>query len=144
MPHIIVINDNIELLEMLRELLANAGYSVAVYTSPARAITDLGRSKPALIVVDWIFGGEHLGMQLIQRLKLRPSTAAIPLLICTAAVRPVQESADFLRGKGIGMLFKPFTFDELLAAITDTIARGNRAAEHSTGSQKAARDGEMD
>ena len=98
-----------------------------MYTSPALAVVVFGQVRPDVIILDWIFGQEDLGMQLLQRLKLRPSTVSIPVLVCTAAVRQVQYVASFLQSKDVAVIFKPFTVDELLSAITTALQRDNSA-----------------
>ena len=67
-------------------------------------------------------------MQLLQRLKLRPSTAAIPVIVCTAAVRHIQAIESFLQTKDVVVIFKPFTVEELLAAITTALKKDDQEA----------------
>ncbi len=125
---IMAINDSQEILDMLGEILTDEGYEVSLHTSPALATVNLGDVKPDVIILDWLFGREDLGMQLLQRLKLRPSTATIPVIVCTAAVRHIQEIESYLQTKEVAVIFKPFTVEELLAAITTALKNDDQEA----------------
>ncbi len=125
---IMAIDDSQEILDMLGALLTDEGYEVSLYTSPALATVNLGDIKPDVIILDWLFGREDLGMQLLQRFKLRPSTAAIPVIVCTAAVRHIQEIETFLQTKDVVVIFKPFTVEELLSAITTALKKDEKEA----------------
>ncbi len=73
--------------------------------------------KPDLIVLDYMVGGEGLGWQLLQLLKMDRSTTTIPVIICTAAVRQVEELQGHLLDMGVAVVLKPFNIDRLLAEI---------------------------
>ncbi len=118
---IMVINDSEEILEMIRELLTAEGYGVTTYTAPDLAVAHFPNDKPDAIILDWLFGREDRGMQMLQRLKLRPATATIPIIICTAAAPRVQEVEGFLQAKGVRVVYKPFAVEELLTALDEAL-----------------------
>jgi DNA-binding response OmpR family regulator len=118
---IMVINDSEEILEMIRQLLTDEGYSVTTYTAPDLAVAHFPNDKPDAIILDWLFGREDRGMQMLQRLKLRPATASIPIIVCTAAMRRVQEVESFLQAKGVRVVYKPFAVEELLTALSEAL-----------------------
>ena len=125
--HIMAINDSPEILDVLHDILTDEGYEVKGYLAPDLAIVNLGNIKPDLIILDWLFGQEYRGMQMLQRLKLHPSTKNIPVLVCTASVRAVQEIADYLQGKGVTVIFKPFGADELVETVDKALQGSQRA-----------------
>ncbi len=114
---IMVINDTQEILELFDELLREEGYEVVLYSQAIQDMAEIERIKPDLIIIDYIFGGEKTGWQMVQKLRMRRTTAKIPLIICTAAIREVREIEGFLRMKGITLVPKPFDIDDLLGAV---------------------------
>ncbi len=133
--HIMTIDDSPEILDMLEAILTEEGYEVSRYLAPDLAVANLGERRPDLIILDWLFGSEERGMQMLQRLKLHPSTARIPVLVCTASVQQVREIHDYLEAKGVIVIFKPFAVDELLSAIT--AALGARSTRETRASDSA-------
>lgn len=118
---IMAIDDDEDILQLLRDLLTDEGYDVATYTSPELAVMHLGDRRPDVVILDWLFGQEGRGMQLLQRFKLRPSTARLPIIVCTAAKPTVQEIEGALQARGVSVVYKPFMIEELLAAVQAAI-----------------------
>jgi CheY-like chemotaxis protein len=54
------------------------------------------------------------GWALLDMLYLDPETRAIPVILCSAATRQVQEASASFAGKGIIWLEKPFELETLL------------------------------
>lgn len=126
---IMVINDTQEILELFDELLKEEGYEVLLYSQAIQDTTQIERLKPDLIIIDYIIGGEKIGWQMVQKLRMRRATAKIPLIICTAAIKEVREIEGFLRMKGIGLVPKPFDIDDLLEAVQTALrVAGDSAA----------------
>jgi DNA-binding response OmpR family regulator len=115
------INDNQDILQMLQDVLTYEGYEFAGQRDPEFAVDDLDRFKPDLIILDWLFGREGRGMELLELMKLHPATSATPVLVCSAATNTVQEVEDSLRAKGIGVLYKPFQLADLVGAIRNLL-----------------------
>jgi DNA-binding response OmpR family regulator len=114
---ILDINDTQEILELFQEILTEEGYEVVVYSYAIHDMEEIERQKPDVIIVDYIFGTEKLGWQLLQKLKMTRATAHIPVIVCTAAVREVRDIEGFLLDKGVTLLPKPFDVDDPLLAI---------------------------
>jgi len=62
-------------------------------------------------------GREGVGWEFLQLLRMEDSTAAVPVLICTTAVKLVQEIAGYLATKQVTMLRKPFESRDLVNAV---------------------------
>jgi DNA-binding response OmpR family regulator len=114
---IMVINDTQEILELFDDLLTEEGFEVVLYSFGIRDLSEVQRVRPDLIILDLVFGGEDVGWQMLQKLKMSRSTAKIPVIVCTAAVKSAQEMEGYLKSKGIGLVLKPFDIDDLLAAV---------------------------
>jgi DNA-binding response OmpR family regulator len=116
-----VVNDTQEILDLFREILTDEGYEVALYSYAIQDLDEVERVKPDLIILDYIFNQEQIGWQMLQKLKMRRSTEAIPVIVCTAAVRQAHEMEGYLQSKGVGLVLKPFHIDDLLRAITTAL-----------------------
>jgi CheY-like chemotaxis protein len=120
-PHILIINDTQEILDLMRELLEEEGYRVTT----SLALLDIDKVKalgPDIIVQDLLFEGtQELGWKFLTLVRLDPALARIPLVLCTAAVRTVNDPvmAEQLDQKGIRVVLKPFTIEDLLTTLND-------------------------
>lgn len=114
---ILVMNDSQETLELFRELLEEEGYEVVLYTYAPQELNEVERVQPDLIILDLMFGAENLGWQLLQKLKMRRSTAMIPVLICTAVTRRERELESYLRAHGVTLIAKPFDIDVFIRIV---------------------------
>jgi CheY-like chemotaxis protein len=74
-------------------------------------------------VLDYMWANEDSGWSLLQMLRMDPRIAEIPIVLCTAARREVEEIADHLREMDVRVVLKPFAIDTLLAAVTEGLAR---------------------
>lgn len=122
-PHVLIINDTQEILDLMQELLEEEGYRVT--TSVALLdITKVKTLAPDVIVQDLLFEGMHeTGWKFLTLVRLDPELARIPLVLCTAAVRTVTdpEMAEQLNQKGIRVVLKPFLVEDLLTALRETL-----------------------
>jgi DNA-binding response OmpR family regulator len=121
--HILVVNDTQDILDMFQELLEGEGYEVTLSSFPTKKIKEIEQIKPDLIILDYIFQGEKEGWQMLQLLKMQPSTAKIPVIICTAAERVVREQEGHLNAQGVHVIYKPFEIDALLDLIENALQK---------------------
>ena len=121
MARILVINDTQELLEMFRLLLEQEDHEVVLSGLPILKVSEVEQIRPGLIILDIIFGDQKTGWQMLQMLKMKRSTASIPIIVCTAALREVQEQEGYLISQGIRVLYKPFDIDNLLTLIDQAL-----------------------
>jgi DNA-binding response OmpR family regulator len=123
-PHVLVINDERDILALFRELLEEEGYRVSTLTYPVAELGDIQILAPDLLILDMLFGGEDRGWQFLQQLRLTRATAGLPVIVCTAATRLVRDVQDYLSGMGIGVVLKPFDIDPFLAEVRRRLAQG--------------------
>lgn len=123
-PHILVIDDSQEILDLLAELLAEEGYRVTT----SQAHMNLERLKtlaPDAIVQDLLFAGTQLeGWRFLTLVRLDPELCRIPLVLCTAAVQTVKdpEMAAQLKQLGVRVVLKPFDIARLLSVLAELLA----------------------
>ncbi len=118
---ILVVNDTQEILQMFRDLLEDAGYEVALLSYAPTEMAEVQRINPDLIILDLIFGSEQLGMQLLDKLKMKRETAAIPVIICSAAIILLRDIEGYLKAHGVAIVPKPFDIDVLLETVKQSL-----------------------
>jgi CheY-like chemotaxis protein len=131
-PTVLVINDTPEILDLFQDLLGEEGFNVV----PDRFTLEVGlllkrveELRPDLIVLDYIIGREDLGWQFLQLLKLERATRDVPVIICTGAVRQVQEMEAQLDKMGVAVVLKPFDIDHLIGVINKVLAAAAEQAD---------------
>ena len=122
-PHVLVINDTQEILDLMQELLEDEGYRVTT----SLALLDIARVKahaPDIIIQDLLFEGtQEEGWKFLTLVRLDPELARVPVVLCTAAVRTVNEPemAEQLNRKGVRVVLKPFTIEDLLTTLSEVL-----------------------
>jgi CheY-like chemotaxis protein len=120
--HVVVVNDTEEILDLFEDILGALGHRVTRLTYAPRDSATIADLRPDLVVVDFVLGGrEFLGWQLIQKLRMRRDTEAVPIIACTAAVREVHEMEGQLAQANVKVVFKPFRVDDLERAVAEAL-----------------------
>src|SRR5438067_1814391 len=114
---ILVVNDTQEILELFRMILEGEGYEVILSGFPIQQISDVEQINPDLIILDFVFGDQKDGWQMLQMLRMQRSTETIPVIVCTAALDMVREQEGYLVSQGVHLIFKPFDIDHLLSNV---------------------------
>ena len=125
--HILVVDDEPDLLELVHYTLTRAGYQVCCVKSGEEALTQVETRPPDLIVLDLMLPGMD-GLEICQRLKRTSQTAAIPIVMLTAR----SAEADVVTGLELGAddyLTKPFSPRVLSARVKAVLRRQQMADE---------------
>ncbi len=112
---ILIIDDQRSIVELISQVLHDAGYQVEGCTDPRQALAMVASFRPDGIMLDLMMP-EVDGLTLLQSLRRNPATERLPVLVCTAAVLGRSETRLF-RDMGIGVLPKPFDLDELTPSV---------------------------
>lgn len=118
---IMVVEDEEPLGVLLRYNLEAEGYQVEVITRGDEAEIRLQENVPDLLVLDWMVPAVS-GIELCRRLRMRPETERLPVIMLTAR----GEETDRVRGLSTGAddyLVKPFSTPEFLARIKALLRR---------------------
>ncbi len=118
LPHILVVDDDDRLRELLRKFLHESGFLVATAFDAADARAKLVSLEFDLIVLDVMMPGES-GLEFCQELR-RKST--VPILMLTAMGEPEDRIVGLERGVD-DYLGKPFEPRELLLRIRSILRR---------------------
>ena len=117
-PRALVVNDTQEILELFEEILDEMDYEAVLMSYAPRELERIREVAPDLIILDFLMGDrELLGWQLLQKLKMDRRLDAIPVIVCTAAVKAVSEQQGYLTEQGVTVVLKPFNVDQLEEAI---------------------------
>jgi CheY-like chemotaxis protein len=116
--HILVVNDTEEIVELFRDIIEGMGHRVSAMTFAPEDLEKVRKAAPDLAILDLLIGAEGQGWQLVQKMRMSPDTADIPIIVCTAAVATVREQEGWLLQNGVKVVLKPFNVDDLELAIT--------------------------
>ena len=119
--HVLVVDDEPDLLELVQYNLAAAGYNVTCVSSGEEALAAMGSVRPELVILDVLLPGMD-GLDVCKTLKGDTQTSAIPIVMLTAR----GDEADIVTGLEVGAddyITKPFSPRELLARIKAALRR---------------------
>lgn len=105
---IVVVNDDLAYLELMRDFLQEHDFEVAVMTEPDVTLGRIKEHNPHLVIIDLIFGKEPNGWLILQHMNFDPRMKSVPVLMCSAAVEQMQARAPEFAGPLIDFLEKPF------------------------------------
>ena len=126
MAKILVIDDNVDLLETIRQILAlRGGHQVVVSAEGTDGLAKAVADPPDLAIVDVMMPGVS-GYEICRQLRANPRTASVPIIVFTARGQPVDRQAAMDVGADDYMA-KPVPMKELLERVNDLLAK--RAAE---------------
>jgi two-component system, OmpR family, phosphate regulon response regulator PhoB len=136
---IMIVEDEEPLTLLLRYNLEAEGYAVDSAARGDEAEVKLKEAAPDLVVLDWMLPGMS-GIELCRRLRARPETERLPIIMLTAR----GEESERIRGLATGAddyIVKPFSVPELVARIRALL---RRARPERVASKLAAGDLELD
>ena len=123
MRHILVIDDDIHVGDLLQEALEREGYRVSRAYSGTEALMALDRARPDLILLDLTLPG-------LSGEEVLPRLAGIPVIVVSARA-DVDSKTALLLGGAADYVTKPFVLRELLARVAvrlrEAAARGDGA-----------------
>ncbi len=122
MQHLVmVIEDEEALALMLRYNLEKEGYLAAVESRGSKAIAEIEKNHPSVILLDWMLP-EMSGVEICKLLRSKPDIKNIPVIMLTAK----GEEEDKIKGLSAGAddyVTKPFSIPELMARVKSQLRR---------------------
>lgn len=119
--HILVVDDEDDILELVRYNLAKAGYKVTTVASGEDAIKNARSKLPDLVLLDLMLPGVD-GLEVCNTLRRDQRTANIPIVMLTAR----GDEADIVTGLELGAddyITKPFSPRVMLARVKAVLRR---------------------
>lgn len=120
-PVVLVADDDEDILSLLGLRLERAGYDVVTAKDGIDALEAVEGRTPDIAIVD-VMMPRMDGHELIRRLRARPETESIPILVLTAAVQDRVAAASAAAGADAHMR-KPFSPRELVARLDELLGR---------------------
>ncbi|HAD82435.1 MAG: hypothetical protein A2509_08645 [Candidatus Edwardsbacteria bacterium RIFOXYD12_FULL_50_11] len=122
---ILAVDDEEDILGLVKMVLEEAGYSVITALSGHQALQMLYHAKPDLILLD-IMMPELDGMELIKILKIMDFSSTIPIAMLTAKTDFGDRMAA-IKENAVDYICKPFSPPELVKRVKDILSdRSNK------------------
>ena len=115
MKHILIIDDDVHIGDMLEEILSREGYRVSRAYSGTEALLVISSHTPDLVLLDLMLPG-------LSGEEVLPQIKGIPVIVVSAKT-DMQNKVDLLLGGAADYITKPFDIPELLARITVALRR---------------------
>jgi two-component system phosphate regulon response regulator PhoB len=122
-PSVLVVEDEPAQREVLAYNLEAQGFRVAQADNGEEALLLVAEEAPDLIVLDWMLPNVS-GIEVCRRLKSRPETRAVPIIMLSAR----SEEVDLVRGLETGAddyVVKPYSVGELMARVRTQLRRSH-------------------
>lgn len=123
MPKILVVDDEQDILELIRHTLNKEGFEVNVAANGAQAIDQAKKNKPDLVLMDVMMPVMD-GMEACRQLKEDPETKGIAIVFLTARSEEFAELAGFEAGAD-DYIAKPIRPRVLLSRLKAILRRRN-------------------
>ena len=125
-PSVLLVEDEPAQREVLAYNLEAEGFAVTQASNGEEALLLVAEAAPDLILLDWMMPLVS-GLEVCRRLKMRPETRGIPIIMLSAR----SEDVDKVRGLEIGAddyVIKPYSLVELMARLRAHLRRVRPAA----------------
>ncbi|TKZ21143.1 phosphate regulon transcriptional regulatory protein PhoB [Shimia litoralis] len=120
-PTVLVVEDEPAQREVLSYNLQSEGFEVVSAADGDEALLLVQEVMPDIIVLDWMLPGIS-GIEICRRLKTKPQTSGIPVIMLSAR----SEEVDRVRGLETGAddyVVKPYSVLELMARVRNQLRR---------------------
>jgi two-component system alkaline phosphatase synthesis response regulator PhoP len=121
---ILVIDDEMHILELIKYNLEKEGYRVIVCENGEEGLEAIERDRPHLVILDLMLPGID-GLEVCRRIRGNSSTAALPVLMLTAKGEEIDKVLGLETGAD-DYLTKPFGIRELTARVRALLRRSTR------------------
>ena len=125
--HLILVDDNLEILSTFSDLLDEAGYRVTACSSGLQALLRIGLERPEVVILDLKLN-DISGFDLYRALREVPETADLPVVFVSGVFLDQELLRSRVGDPDVKLLLKPVPEEELLAEIeaARTIAKARR------------------
>lgn len=117
--HILIIDDNEDIVMMLKAMLGMKGYQVEVKTNTIQLKEHIESHTPDLILMDMLLSGAD-GREICEELKADPRFSSIPIIMISA--HPSAEE-DCLAAGTDYFLAKPFEMKDLFSMVRKALEK---------------------
>lgn len=126
-PRILCIDDEPEMLELIRLILRRRGYEVQGATSGAQGLSMMRATAPDLVLLDLMMPDVD-GWDVYQQMKADESMRRIPVIIITAKAQNIDRVLGLQVAKVDDYVSKPFSPQDLLSRVEKVLTGRAEAA----------------
>jgi CheY-like chemotaxis protein len=119
---ILVVDDNVDSVTIMRSILESRGFEVFTAASGAEALEHVKKERLDLVLLD-VMMPEMSGLEVLQHIKDNAMTGRLPVILVTAKTH----DDDVLSGYQYGAdyyITKPFTAKQLLYGVNLVLGKG--------------------
>lgn len=127
MKKILVVDDEIHILELVKYNLVQSGYEAITAESGEEAIEYLKKEDIQLVLLDWMLPKMD-GIEVLQWIRLNPKTMKLPVILLTAKSDEISKVVGLEVGAD-DYLAKPFGVYELMARIKALLRRADYSTQ---------------
>ena len=120
-PFIFVTDDDQTYVELIKELLTDAGYARVVWHVGNNAFQRIRDEQPDLVLLDINLLNPGRGWTTLDAVRLHPKTRTIPVIICSTDMHLIDEKTALLRDLNCQTLEKPFAIETMLDRVAAAI-----------------------
>ena len=120
---VLVVDDEPDLLELVRFHLTQAGFEVETARDGRRGLEAIRRRRPGLVVLDWMLP-DLSGTEVCRQLRADPQLRDLPILLLTAKAEEVDRVVGFELGAD-DYVTKPFSPRELALRVQAILRRSS-------------------
>lgn len=118
---IVVADDHPEMLELVNEVLIDAGYTQVVCVRNGELGKTVARQTPQLVMLSISMSRPEVGWSLLDRLRLFPPTANVPVILSATNVKLLASKSQHLARLHCYVLERPFVVGDLLELVEHII-----------------------
>jgi len=122
MARILIVEDEQDIVDLLRFNLRQAGHDPEVATTGEEALSQIARTRPDLVLLDLMLP-DLPGTEICRRIKGDARTKHVPVIMVTARGEEVDRLVGFELGAD-DFVTKPFSVRELLLRVRAVLRRG--------------------
>jgi len=124
---ILVVDDNLDNIEILRAFLESRGYTVSEAPDGKTALARMEQVRPALVLLDVMMPGMD-GWQVCRTIKNHPEFGGVTRVVMVTAKGAFEDKYEGLRSGADDYVVKPVDFKDLLEKVERNLAaRGGTA-----------------
>lgn len=114
---ILIVEDDNDILGLLKDLLEDEGYEVAALNHTESITKSIKLHQPDLVMLDFLLAGIN-GGELCHEIKMNPETAHLPVIMASAFPRVLDSLGNY---GSDAFLAKPFNVEVVLRTIQNCL-----------------------
>lgn len=124
-PHILIVDDEAIILRLLEVNFRLAEFTVETATRGEDALAKIAARRPDVVVLDLMLPGLS-GLQVLERMRADPETAAIPVVMLSARTQDEDRTRSYALGVA-EYVTKPFEPADLVEVVRRALENAARA-----------------